>query len=130
MQAVAAESILSELNEVQSHVCTVILIAYEPQCCAAYRVKGHDIFVCDEESHFYSQCLEKLLVKNSSSSQTVIEFGSGDGTPILSCLQRSHFSGTIHGYELNPKSAALARNGAAELQLSQRYVVSNNSMLQ
>lgn len=91
--------------------------------CVDHRTKGHDIFVCDEESQFYSQCLEKMLVKNSNSSQTVIEFGSGDGSPILACLQNSQFAGTIHGYELNPKAAAIARNKAEETQLSQHYVV-------
>lgn len=82
-----------------------------------------DIFVCDEESQFYSQCLEKLLVKNSSSNQTVVEFGSGDGTPVIGCLIHSQFSGVIHGFELNKKAAALAQSKAAETHVSERYKV-------
>ncbi|KAA6420116.1 MAG: hypothetical protein FRX49_09965 [Trebouxia sp. A1-2] len=76
-----------------------------------------DIFVCDEESHFYSQCLEKLLVKNSSSNQTVIEFGSGDGSPVIGCLMQSQFSGIIHGFELNKKAAALAHSKTIETHI-------------
>ena len=80
--------------------------------------------MCDEESHFYSQCLEKLLVKNSSSSQTVVEFGSGDGTPVIACLMQSQFTGTIHGFELNKRAADLAKARAAESQVSRHYKVS------
>ena len=83
-----------------------------------------DIFVCDEESQFYSQCLEKLLVKNSSSSQTVVEFGSGDGTPVIACLMQSQFTGTIHGFELNKRAADLAKSRAVESQVSGHYKVS------
>jgi len=81
--------------------------------------------VCDEESQFYSQCLEKLLVKNSSSNQTVIEFGSGDGTPVIGCLIQSQFSGIIHGFELNKKAAELAVSKAVETNVSKRYQVSS-----
>ena len=83
--------------------------------------------MCDEESQFYSQCLEKLLVKNSSSNQTVVEFGSGDGSPVISCLMRSQFSGVIHGFELNKEAAHLANCAASEKQVSGRYKVSAGS---
>ena len=89
------------------------------RCC--FRHTRNDIFVCDEESQFYSQCLEKLLVKNSSSNQTVIEFGSGDGSPVIGCLIQSQFSGVIHGFELNKKAAALAHSRTIETHVSNRY---------
>ena len=89
------------------------------RCC--FRHTRNDIFVCDEESQFYSQCLEKLLVKNSSSNQTVIEFGSGDGSPVIGCLIQSQFSGVIHGFELNRKAATLAHSNANESHVSGRY---------
>ena len=91
--------------------------------CSWCRPQATDIFVCDEESHFYSQCLEKLLVNNSSSSQTVVEFGSGDGTPVIACLQHSQFTGTIHGFELNKRAADLAKSRAVETQVSKHYKV-------
>jgi len=90
------------------------------------RSAATDIFVCDEESHFYSQCLEKLLVKNSSGTQTVVEFGSGDGTPVIGCLMHSQFSGTIHGFELNKRAADLANSRAIETQVSKHYKVHNS----
>ena len=92
--------------------------------CFKRRPQGTDIFVCDEESHFYSQCLEKLVVKNSSGTQTVVEFGSGDGTPVIGCLMHSQFSGTIHGFELNKRAADLANSRAIETQVSKHYKVS------
>lgn len=102
-------------------------VANEP---SSNRLTATDIFVCDEESQFYSQCLEKLLVKNSSSTQTVIEFGSGDGTPVIGCLMASQFSGTIHGFELNRKAAELARSKAAETLVSKRYRIHNSCFFQ
>lgn len=63
-------------------------------------------------------------MKNSSSNQTVIEFGSGDGSPVISCLMQSQFSGVIHGFELNTKAADLARSTANERHVSGRYKVS------
>lgn len=94
------------------------------QHCFQRRLQATDIFVCDEESHFYSQCLEKLLVKNSSGTQTVVEFGSGDGTPVIACLMHSQFSGTIHGFELNKRAADLANSRAIQSQVSKHYKVS------
>ncbi len=38
----------------------------------------------------------------------VIEFGAGDGTPVINCLLKTHFIGHIHGYELNPSSHEVA----------------------
>lgn len=90
------------------------------------RLQATDIFVCDEESHFYSQCLEKLLVKNSSGTQTVVEFGSGDGTPVIACLMHSQFSGTIHGFELNKRAADLANSRAIQSQVSKHYKIHNS----
>ncbi|KAL3133369.1 hypothetical protein ABBQ38_007240 [Trebouxia sp. C0009 RCD-2024] len=90
------------------------------------RLQATDIFVCDEESHFYSQCLEKLLVKNSSGTQTVVEFGSGDGTPVIACLMHSQFSGTIHGFELNKRAADLANSRAVDSQVSKNYKIHNS----
>ena len=62
-------------------------------------------------------------MQNSSSNQTVVEFGSGDGTPVITCLMQSHFSGVIHGFELNPKAAALAESRAEETGVSRQYKV-------
>ncbi len=58
-----------------------------------------EVFCCAEESLFYSQALEKLLPMAVGRAQergllggagpggfTAVEFGTGDGTPVLSAL--------------------------------------------
>lgn len=86
------------------------------------------IFVCDEESHFYSQVLEKLLLRNCRDSKTtIIEFGAGDGTPVINALLRGASAGcnfgesTVHGFELNPKAAAVATRNATDMGVQHQY---------
>jgi hypothetical protein len=59
-----------------------------------------EIFICPEESQFYAQCLENMVL-NRCNNDTIVEFGSGDGSPVISALQKSIFKGVIHGFELN-----------------------------
>ena len=89
------------------------------------------IFVCDEESHFYSQVLEKLLLRNCRDSRTrIIEFGAGDGTPVINALLRGASAGcnfgdsVVHGYELNPRAAAVASRKAAQMGVAHQYKAS------
>ena len=89
------------------------------------------IFVCDEESHFYSQVLEKLLLRNCRDTRaTIIEFGAGDGTPVINALLRGASAGcnfgdsTVHGYELNPRAAAVASRNAAQMGVAHQYKAS------
>ncbi len=56
------------------------------------KLSEHDIFVCDEESHFYSQCIDRLLLRAHRSGDTVIEFGSGDGTPVINSLKQARLA--------------------------------------
>ena len=91
------------------------------------------IFVCDEESHFYSQVLEKLLLRNCRDTRaTVIEFGAGDGTPVINALLRGASAGcnfgdsTVHGYELNPRAAAVASRNAAQMGVAHQYKASRS----
>ena len=104
-------------------------------CCESWHKSGvlcrHtplQIFVCDEESHFYSQVLEKLLLRNCRDSKTtVIEFGAGDGTPVINALLRGASAGcnfgesTVHGFELNPKAAAVATRNATDMGVQHQY---------
>lgn len=90
-----------------------------------------EIFVCSEESDFYSQCIEQLLLRKCHGDETVIEFGSGDGTPVInSLLQHSStqpaFTGSIHGYELNSTAAGIATRLTAQRDLHQTYQVHNS----
>ena len=89
------------------------------------------IFVCDEESHFYSQVLEKLLLRNCRDTRScIIEFGAGDGTPVINALLRGSSAGCnfgdsiVHGYELNLRAAAVASRNAAQMGVAHQYKAS------
>jgi methylase of polypeptide subunit release factors len=91
-------------------------------------LKSHspnDVFFCPEESHFYSQCLEKMVLNRCTNSDLVIEFGSGDGSPVIHSLLRTPFKGKIHGYELNPQAYQVAQSRIKQYGLSDRYIVRN-----
>ncbi len=85
----------------------------------------NEVFFCPEESQFYSQCLEKMVLSRCRSSETVIEFGSGDGSPVIQSLLRAPFQGKIYGYELNSTACKLAQSRISQYQLSHQYVVRN-----
>ncbi|PSB23203.1 SAM-dependent methyltransferase [filamentous cyanobacterium CCP1] len=85
----------------------------------------NQVFFCPEESHFYSQCLEKLVLKNCADDELVIEFGAGDGSPVINALLKTQFKGLIHGYELNPVACEVARSKIRQYQLSRKYVIHN-----
>ncbi|MGL4882718.1 MAG: SAM-dependent methyltransferase [Waterburya sp.] len=91
-------------------------------------IKSHspnEVFFCPEESHFYSQCLEKMVLNRCTNSDLVIEFGSGDGSPVIHSLLRTPFKGKIHGYELNSQAYQVAQSRIKQYGLSDRYIVHN-----
>jgi hypothetical protein len=52
-------------------------------------VKRAQVFECADESGFYSQCLQDhLLSSEASDNAIVLEFGAGDGTPVLQALHK------------------------------------------
>lgn len=86
-----------------------------------------EVFFCPEESHFYSQCLERLVFSRCDDSQLIVEFGSGDGSPVINSLMRSRCEGVIHGFELNPSAYDVARSRVDQCNLHDRYVLHNES---
>ena len=84
-----------------------------------------EVFFCPEESQFYSQCLDRMVLNRCTSSDLVIEFGSGDGSPVIHSLLRTPFQGKIQGYELTSTSSKLAQSRIAQYGLSDKYVVRN-----
>ncbi len=86
-----------------------------------------EVFFCPEESHFYSHCLERLVFNQCSDSDLVVEFGCGDGTPVINSLTRISFDGRIHGYELNPSACQIAQSRIAHYDISHQYSVRNQS---
>lgn len=85
----------------------------------------NEVFFCPEESQFYSQCLEKMVLNHCSHFDSVIEFGAGDGSPVINSLLKTKFEGFIHGYELNPAACELAWSRIEQYQLKNKYTIHN-----
>lgn len=85
------------------------------------------VFHCPEESNFYAQCLENLVLNASDNSQLIVEFGSGEGSPVIKSLLRTSFEGKIHGFELNNVAWKIAQSQIEKYELSEQYVVHNCS---
>jgi methylase of polypeptide subunit release factors len=56
---------------------------------------------------------------------TLVEFGAGDGSPVISTLLKAPFTGTIHAFELNPRAAQVAHSRAEQFSLAKKYKVHN-----
>jgi methylase of polypeptide subunit release factors len=87
-----------------------------------------DVFFCPEESNFYSYCLQSLVLNNCLNSETIIEFGSGDGSPVINSLSKSKFDVLVHGFEINKLSCGLANERINIYGLSDKYIVHNRSL--
>ena len=86
-----------------------------------------DIFFCPEESNFYAYCLESLVLNQCIDSESIIEFGSGDGSPVIQSLLRTNFDGIVHGFELNKLAYAEANLKIKKYGLSAKYLIHNGS---
>lgn len=86
-----------------------------------------DVFYCPEESEFYSQCIKELVLKQCNKSETIVEFGSGDGSPVINCLLETKFPGKIYGFELNDSAYEVAKSNLRKYELESRYTVKNQS---
>ena len=89
-----------------------------------------DIFFCPEESFFYSTCLENLVLQNCETFETIVEFGSGDGSPMINSLLRNKFNGVIHGFELNTSAWKAASSTIDEYNLGNKYIIYNSCLLE
>ncbi len=89
-----------------------------------------EVFFCPEESHFYSHCLERLVFNQCSNSDLVVEFGCGDGTPVINSLTRINFNSKVHGYELNSSAHAVAQSKINQHNLNHQYTVYNQSFFE
>lgn len=87
---------------------------------------GKELFICPEESNFYSQCLNAMVLSNCVTDEAVIEFGSGDGLPVINSLLRTEFNGLIHGYELNKTASEVANSKIFASELDDKYVIHNS----
>jgi methylase of polypeptide subunit release factors len=89
-----------------------------------------EVFYCPEESTFYANCLENLLLRNCEQSESIVEFGSGDGSPVINSLLRNQFDGVIHGFELNTAACKAANLTIDEYNLSNKYIIYNSSLFE
>ncbi len=88
---------------------------------------AQDIFSCPEESEFYSQCLERMVFSQCRNFTSIVEFGTGDGSPVINSLLRSPFNGSIIGYELNSNACHIAQNRIKRYGLGDKYNVQNDN---
>ncbi|MBD2296978.1 class I SAM-dependent methyltransferase [Anabaena sphaerica FACHB-251] len=89
-----------------------------------------DIFFCPEESNFYSNCLETFVLSNCQNSESIVEFGSGDGSPIINSLLRNKSDAVIHGFELNTSAWKRANSTIDEYNLAHKYIISNSCLFE
>lgn len=90
-----------------------------------------EVFFCPEESNFYSYCLESLVLHHCLNAETVLEFGSGDGSPVIkSLLKAEDFNGTIHGFELNRLAYQAANTRIKEHRLADKYKIYNRCLFE
>ncbi len=86
---------------------------------------ANTVFFCPEESQFYSQCIEKMVINQCSPLDSIVEFGTGDGSPVIRCLLKANFQGRIHGYELSAASCEVAQSKIDCYQLHQQFTIHN-----
>ncbi len=89
-----------------------------------------EVFYCPEESHFYSNCLENLVLRNCYESECIVEFGSGDGSPVINSLLRNRFEGLIQGFELNLAAWKTANSHIDEYNLNHKYIIHNSCLFE
>ncbi len=89
-----------------------------------------EVFFCPEESDFYSHCLETLVLQNCLNSESIVEFGSGDGSPIIKALLRTDFDGRIQGFELNRSAYEVATSQIKQHRLNDKYIIHNRCLFQ
>lgn len=91
------------------------------------RQAADDVFYCLEESNFYSQCLKSMLFTREATPSTIVEFGSGDGGPVIDALCESRFAGLILGFELGGAACELANANIEAYGLQDHYCVYRES---
>eukprot|EP00879_Flechtneria_rotunda_P000121 GHRR01000183.1.p1 GENE.GHRR01000183.1~~GHRR01000183.1.p1 ORF type:complete len:323 (+),score=80.27 GHRR01000183.1:330-1298(+) len=107
---------------------TVAEVAKDGGTSLAPPLTPGQVFVCPEESLFYSQCIEKMVLNSPSCPRTIVEFGAGDGSPVISALLKSPpvIDRVIHAYEISPRAAQMAASSAFRVGLGEAYCVHNS----
>ncbi len=85
----------------------------------------NEVFSCPEESQFYSQCLERMVLNHCTRFDSVVEFGAGDGSPVINCLLKIKFKGFVQGYELNSAACEIGSSRIEQYRLNHQYTIHN-----
>ena len=110
---------------------TVNIVVFSKECMLTSSSKPlKDVFYCPEESNFYSHSLETLVLNKCDSSTVIVEFGSGDGSPVINSLIKTRFNGIIHGFELNALAYKTAKANIQEYEFSDKYTIHNASFFE
>lgn len=89
-----------------------------------------DVFICPEESQFYAHCVERWVLNHCLESELVVEFGCGDGSPVIQALLKTQFASSIHGYEMNPLACDAANSKIEQYELNRQYIIHNQSFFE
>jgi methylase of polypeptide subunit release factors len=68
-----------------------------------------------------------MVLDKCQSSTAIIEFGSGEGSPVINSLLKHQFDGLITDYELNTQACEAARARIEHHHLNHRYAMHNTS---
>ncbi|MEP0955058.1 SAM-dependent methyltransferase [Microcoleus sp. FACHB-1515] len=71
-----------------------------------------------------------MVLNNRVDRDAIVEFGSGDGSPVIKALLRSDFNGTVHGFELNASACEIASARVQEYELEPHYQLYNTSFFE
>jgi methylase of polypeptide subunit release factors len=86
------------------------------------------IFDCPEESSFYSYCFEMFICSYCNNDESVVEFGCGDGMPVINVLRKINFTGTVVGYEIHTAAYQKALSNVIQFDCADRYTIHHGSL--
>jgi methylase of polypeptide subunit release factors len=64
-----------------------------------------------------------MVLKHCTHFDTVVEFGAGDGSPVINCLLKIQFDGSIQGYELKSEACELGQSRIKQYRLQNQYTI-------
>ncbi len=71
-----------------------------------------------------------MVLNKCNKPESIVEFGSGCGRPVVDALLRTEFEGFIHGFEINSSGYEFADELIRKNSLSEKYKISNLSFFE
>ncbi|MGA7933139.1 MAG: methyltransferase [Kovacikia sp.] len=66
-----------------------------------------------------------MVLSQCTYTDSIIEFGAGDGSPVINALLKTQSDASIDGYELNPAACELAQSRIEQYGLKNKYTIHN-----